>query len=128
MGPVEKAIRDHVVPGETLCTIPDRAAFSVGEMSVAYFRLIIGSKPTQVRISWKVLEGIVPFLKTRASNCVEIGAVHAVVGKENSLDQYLKDNGPRVSTGSYIAAVLERARVVEAPPARPAVVCLRKAW
>ena len=52
---------------------------------------------------------------------IEVRSVHDVEGVPGSLDGYIKSNGgPARTTGGYVAAVLEAAKVVDVDLNRPA--------
>jgi hypothetical protein len=128
MGPVEKAIRTGVAAGMVLGTVPNGAPFKIGEMDDQHFRFFIGAEQTLTTFKWQCLEDVVPFLKRSAVAWVRIGSVRSVSSTPGTLDHFLKNCGPNRMTSNYVAAVLERAGVVEARTQRPAAVRLRKGW
>ena len=126
MGPVEKAIRTRVTEGMTLFTAPRRRPFIVKALPDDAVILLFGQQKTRNRFNWHLLESVVPFLKNRG--WVEIRSVHVTSGIPGSLDGHLKDNGPKVTSGGYIAAVLEKAGIVDVDLRAPAKVRLSQAW
>lgn len=87
--------------------------------------LLLGKQQTPTPISWSVLEGMVGFLEGRS--WVTIGSVFDTQGDDRTLDGYLKRSIKRATAG-WVAALMERASVVEIDRDRPARVRLAPAF
>ena len=117
-GPVQSAIRKQIAPSAWLQT-PDTyksAPFQVAAIDSDGIILLFGKKKTPTRITWKCLEGIPAFL--RGKGWVIIGTVFDVASKPSTLDGYLKGWIKR-GTAGWVAAVLEKAGIVEINRKRP---------
>ena len=122
-GVIETAIRKSVLPGMILRTVPDRSPFEVQKLSEGALVLLFGKKRTRTAIPWTCLESIMRLLVR--GDWIEIRSVHKVEGVPGSLDGHIKSNGgPARTTGGYVAAVLEAAKVVDVDLNRPAKVRL----
>lgn len=111
-GLVERAIRQTLVSGHTLLTPgigdpPQRRIPFVVQIDDAGIRT---DKTGNYIITWTELEGVVPYLNDR-NGTAEIGAVRSTA-KPDTLQSYLQQGGIRLSRASYVAAILEAARVV----------------
>jgi hypothetical protein len=84
--------------------------------------LLLGEQEAWTPLSWECLEGIPLFLAGR--DWVEIGTRFETRPDLSTLDGYLKRCLKRATAG-WVAAVLERAGVVEIDRGRPARVRLR---
>ena len=120
-GPVEIAIRGAMHTGDQLVTPTRSASFSLGRLDANGVVLLIGAKEAWTPMRWACLEGVVAFL--HGQGWVEIGGKHASDADPSTLDGYLRACLRR-STGSYVAAHLERAGVLEIDRGRPARVRL----
>ncbi len=78
--------------------------------------MLFGKKETPTFISWDVLEGARDHFAS--SGWVPIGGVFDVNGSPGTLDEYLKRFYKRATAG-WVAALLERAGVVEIDRRRP---------
>ena len=124
-GVIEAAIRKSVAPGMILRTVPARAQFEVQKLSEGALVLLFGEKRTRTAIPWSCLESVMRLLVK--GDWIEIRSVHDVEGVPGSLDGHLKSNGgPARTTGGYVAAVLEAARIVDVDLNRPAKVRLNR--
>lgn len=124
-GFVESAIRKTITPGEWLKT-PDTykgAPFQVANIDSDGIILLFGKKRTPTRITWKCLEGIPAFL--RGKGWVVIGTIFYTWSNPATLDGYLKEWINR-GTAGWVAAVLEKAGVVEIDRNRPMRVRLKQ--
>ena len=124
-GVIEAAIRKSVAPGMILRTVPARAQFEVQKLSEGALVLRFGKKRTRTAIPWPCLESVMRLLVK--GDWIEIRSVHDVEGVPGSLDGHIKSNGgPARTTGGYVAAVLEAAKVVDVDLNRPARIRLSK--
>jgi hypothetical protein len=106
-----------------LSTPTGRGQFSIAEIRAAGIVLLLGRGEWRTPIEWSVLEGIVPLLLARGGT-IEIGSRHDVRGKPGTLDEYLKVSINRTTAG-WVAALLERARVVDLVRVRLAYIRLK---
>jgi hypothetical protein len=83
--------------------------------------MLFGERQTPTRLDWDCLEGVVSFLA--GGSWVAIGSVYDTRGREGTLDGYLKRCVKR-ATAAWVAALLERAGVVDVARTRPAQVRL----
>jgi hypothetical protein len=123
VGPVQLAIRNAVRTGTVLTTPSQGKPFWLGTMSAAGIAIELGAKRTPTFFTWECLEGVVPYL--RQEGCVRIngsGKSQEIVA--GTLDGYLKQHVNRLTAG-WIAALLEKAGVVEIDRSPPA--CVRAA-
>lgn len=109
-GPVEKAIRSHILPRQELYTPARKAPFRVSSIDSNGIVLLFGQKGTKTRITWACLEGVPGFL--RGKDWVEIGTKFDLHSKPNTLDEYLKRHVYR-ATASWIAALLKKVEIAE---------------
>lgn len=116
-GPVTRAIRASITPGQTLFTPAARAPFSVQSVDEAGVVLLLGKGEHRVKLSWDCLEGVMPFMEA-AGGDVRIGGQNDVEGLPGTLDEYLK-TFTTTNTAGWVAAVLEHAGVVEVIDGRP---------
>ena len=112
MGPVELAVREVLGRGYAFQTPgtgdpPQRRIPFVVQIDDAGIRT---DKVGNYTITWTELEGVVPYLNDR-NGTAEIGAVRSTA-KPDTLQSYLQQDGIRLSRASYVAAILEAARVV----------------
>jgi hypothetical protein len=121
-GHVERAIREHVAPGESLRTPTGSATFVVHELNETGVVLLLGDKETRTTLSWECLEGITEFLPSY--DWLPVGANRDPAGNRRTLDEYLKQCVKR-QTANYVAVVLEQADLVELDRTRPARVRLK---
>ena len=108
MGPVERAVRR--IGFASLKTIVGRAPFEVAEFSADALVLLLG-QGWKTPVSWSCLEGIPQFV---GESCVKINGGDLSRPASNTLDGYLKAAGVQRRAGTYVAAVLVEANVVEA--------------
>jgi hypothetical protein len=120
-GLVEAAIHAHVSPGSQLPTPTGRAVFVVHELNATGMVLLLGQKRARTPLSWECIKGVPKFLRSRG--WVRVGANRYVRGNPGTLGSYLK-NCLKRQTADYVAAVLERAGVVELDRETPARVRL----
>lgn len=83
--------------------------------------LLLGEQEAWTALTWSCLEGVIPFLARRG--WVEVGSRYDVTGSPDTLDGYLKGCTKRATAG-WVAAVLERAEVLEIDRSRPVRVRL----
>ena len=121
-GPVQRAIRASVAPGDMLATPARGARFVVERIDEAGVLLHLGRGRWPIRLTWECLEGMVPYVAGRG--WVRIGTMFETEGQPGSLDAYLKDC-TETATAGWVAAVLERAGIVEIDRTPPASVRLR---
>ena len=122
LGPLQRAIRASLAPGDMLATPARGASFVIERIDEAGVLLHLGRGRWPIRLTWECLEGIVPYLAGRG--WVRIGTTFETEGQPGSLDAYLKDC-TKTATASWVAAVLEGAGIVEIDRAQPARVRLR---
>jgi hypothetical protein len=120
-GPIQSAVRASITSGMRLTTPAQGKPFSVARVDGDGIVLLLGDKEAWTPVSWDCLEGISMFL--RARGWVEIGSRYDTSADPATLDGYLKRHLKRATAG-WIAAVLERAGVVEVDRGRPARVRL----
>ena len=121
MGPVERAVRRHTAAGMRLLTPTGRGSFVVERIDGDGIVLLLGAQEAWTRLSWACLEGAGRFLSDRS--WVRIGSVYSTAADPHTLDGYLKHHVKRATAG-WVAALLERAEVVEIDRTRPATVRL----
>ena len=121
-GRVEIAVRARIRPGEQLHTAANASPFTVKDIDHNGVVLLLGKGRWPVRLNWRCLEGIPTFLRDRG--WVRIGSLFSSTGEAGTLDGYLK-NHTKVLTAGWVAALLDRACVVEIDRSRPAKVRLR---
>ncbi len=122
VGPVQEAVRSSVTAGTVLPTPTGRAQFVVGSVDSDGVVLLFGPKKTPTRFDWSCLEGVAEYLRGRG--WVLVGANRVLAGNPGTLDGYLKERVPR-QTANYVAALLDRAGVLELSSGTPARVRLR---
>jgi hypothetical protein len=120
-GPVEQAVRATVAPGERLRTPSQGAPFTVRSVDRRGVVLLLGKQETATPISWPILEGVTEFLIGRG--WVPIGSVFDTQADDRTLDGYLKRHIKRATAG-WVAALLERAKVVQIDREQPSKVRL----
>ena len=111
-GLVERAIRQTLVSGHTLLTPgrgdpPQERSPFVVQIDGAGIRT---DKTGNHTITWTELEGVVPYLNAY-NGIAEIGAARRPANRD-TLQSYLQQGGVQLSRASYVAAILEAARVV----------------
>jgi hypothetical protein len=123
-GLVETAIRSKISPCQRLKTpdIHKSASFEVKCLNIEGMVLLFGKKKTPTNISWQCLEGIPAFLKGK--DWVKVGTVFDTSANPSTLDEYLKGWIKR-GTAGWVAAVLEKAGIVEIDRHRPIRVRLK---
>lgn len=124
-GSVQRAVREHVKVGEPLATPTGGRRFSIADYRPESLVLVLGAKQTPTPLPWQALEEIPDLLRGRG--WVKIGGVFSLEGEPGTLDEHLKRYRPRATAG-WVAAVLERARVIEIDRSRPAHVRLLPDW
>lgn len=122
MGPVEHAVRAIISVGDELRTPSGRGAFRVQEISERGVVLLLGEKQTPTTFTWHCLEGIPAFLATGA--WVRIASRYDTLAESGTLDDYLKRHVNRATAG-WVAALLERAGILDIDRASPARIRLR---
>ena len=110
-GRVEQAIRQHCTDGDALPTPSQQSSFKITEIDTNGIRLLAGDSKKLPLVSWDILENVVPYLEGKTN--VKIGAVHKSTGEPGTLDDYFKKMVGSTMVSSYVAAVLEKAGVVE---------------
>jgi hypothetical protein len=120
-GPVRQAIEASVRSGQPLTTPARGAPFTVARVDEKGIVVLLGANEAWTPLRWECLEGIVPFLHGRG--WVEIGSRYDTTASPDTLDGYLKGCTKRATAG-WIAAVLEKAGVVEIDRGRPTRVRL----
>ena len=122
MGPIEKAIRGSCSDGMRLSTPTGRGEFSIARVDSKGIVLLLGAKEAWTPLPWSCIEGVGAFLAPR--EWVPIGSMYETTADARTLDGYLKGYMKRATAG-WVAAVLERAGVIEIDRSRPARVRLR---
>lgn len=118
-GPVESAVRRSIPAGTNLKTPAREAPFTVDKLDRDGVVLLLGAGQWATRLSWECLEGIPAYVRSRGS--VAIGSRYEVEGTRGTLDEYLKRYVRRATAG-WVAALLERAGVLEVARTRPTSV------
>jgi hypothetical protein len=116
-GQVEVAIRSTITEGASLPTPTGRAKFVVSKITSGGVVLELGEQRTATPITWSCLEGAADFLRGRS--WIPIGSNRDLAGNPGTFDEYMKRHA-----ANYVAALLERAGVVELSEERPAKVRL----
>ena len=110
IGPVEREVRRHCSNGTVLDTPSKQSDFITSELNESGIRI---DKIGVQYITWESLEGVVPYLQDLGGT-VKIGAVMSANVEPNTLESYMRDCiGVNIMTGTYVAAILENAHVVE---------------
>ncbi len=122
MGPIETAIRNTCAEGSRLSTPSGRGEFSIAQIDAHGIVLLLGVKEARTSLSWSCIEGVRPFLAGRS--WVPIGSRYETVADRRTLDGYLKGCIKRATAG-WVAALLERAGIIEIDRQPPARVRLR---
>lgn len=104
-----------------LPTPTGRGEFSIARIDAKGIVLLLGAKEAWTPLPWSCIEGIGSFLAARG--WVPIGSKYETTAEAGTLDGYLKGYMKRATAG-WVAAVLERADVVEIDRSRPARVRL----
>lgn len=125
MGPVERAVRGSVTPGDALRTPTGRGVFTVARYTNDALVLLLGAKEAWTPLPWAALEEVPNLLRGRG--WVRIGGSYDVVGTQGTLDAHLKRYLTRATAG-WVAVVLEEAGIIELDRARPARVRLKAGW
>ena len=97
------------------------APFIVARFDDQGMVLLLGQQEAWTRLTWECLEGVVPFLAGRG--WVTIGSRYETSADATTLDGYLKGCVKRATAG-WVAAVLEKAGLVEIDRRSPASVRL----
>jgi hypothetical protein len=122
MGPVQDAIRETVHEGDVMYTPSASQPFRVSRINLEGVVLELGRHGAPTLLPWYCLEGVPGFL--RGHGDVRIGGSgKAIRIAPNTFDGYLKEYMGRL-TASCVAAVLEKAGVVEIQRTRPASIRL----
>jgi hypothetical protein len=119
VGPVEQAIRNRFTRPETLHTYGQHKPFEIEPPDNNGIVLLLGKQRNWTPLSWRCLEGIVPFLRARPG-WVDAGGTYVVSGARDTLDQHLKNCVSR-QTSRWVTVVLKEAGVVyvdQGPPLR----------
>ena len=124
MGPVEKAVRNAVREGDALFTPSRGQPFLIGRISSDGIVLELGQKRTPTLFRWECLEGIPPFLQQHGRVPIN-GSGKSQYIVSGTLDGYLKAHINRLTAG-WVAALLEKAEVVDIERTAPAHVRLRR--
>lgn len=122
IGPVQRAVRAAVCEGDQLLTPSGHQPFWVARISSEGIVLELGAQRTRTTFQWDCLEGIVPYLAGRGETPIN-GSGKDVSIKEGTLDGYLKKHINRLTAG-WVAALLERAGILQIDRGRPASVRL----
>lgn len=120
MGPVENAIRRAVREGDILTTPSKPEPFWVGRLNSRGITLELGKQRTPTLFTWQCLEGILPFLNEHGRVRIN-GSGKSTEIIPGTLDGYLKQQVNRVTAG-WVAALMERAGLVNIERTRPAFV------
>ena len=123
-GPVARAVRTSIKPGQTLVTPTARAPFSVKSIDAEGVVLLLGKGEHPARLSWVCLEGVVSFIE-RLGGDVPIGGQNDVEGRPGTLDEHLKAF-TTTNTAGWVASLLEAAGILEIVDERPARVRIPK--
>ena len=110
IGPVERQVRQHCSNGTTLNSPSKQSYFITSELNESGIRV---DKIGVQYITWESLEGVVPYLRDLGGKA-QIGAVMSAIVEPNTLESYMRGCiGVNIMTGTYVAAILENAHVVE---------------
>ncbi len=123
MGPIERAVRASVSQGDRLLTPSRGAPFVVKMLDQQGIVLLLGVGEWPTRVSWDCLEGIREYLDGHGWS--RIGSKYETAAEPGSLDAYLK-RFTKTATAGWVAALLERADVVEIDRSPPARIRLRR--
>jgi hypothetical protein len=124
-GPVEKAVRGAVSPGDQLSTPSGRGRFTVARCTADGLVLLLGEKQAWTPLPWRALEEVPDFLRGR--DWVLISGVYSTGSRQGSLDEHLKRFLKRATAG-WVAVVLETAAVITIDRSPPARVRLCPGW
>jgi hypothetical protein len=119
-GPVEKAVRGAVAPGDKLLTPTQRQPFIVKTIDPDGVVLLLGQKQSPIRLGWDCLEEVVPFIDGLGGD-VKIGGKNDVDGTPGTLDEHLK-KFTTTNTAGWVAALLSKAGVLEIVDEHPALL------
>jgi len=120
MRPVETAIRVAVREGDELYTPSQGQPFRIGRLSSEGIVLELGKERTPTFFRWQCLEGVPAFLQQHGRVRIN-GSGKSQIVVAGTLDGYLKEHVNRLTAG-WVAALLEKAGVVEIENTRPAYV------
>ena len=125
-GVIEAPSAGSVAPGMILRTVPDRAQFEVQKLSEGALVLLFGKKRTRTAIPWPCLESVMRLLVKGGLDRKSGRSMtsRGCRGPWMATSSRTADR-PR-TTGGYVAAVLEAARVVEVDLNRPARIRISK--
>lgn len=110
-GPVQRAIRDAVQPGELLATASGRSEFSVAEYTAEACVLAVGPKRVRRPVPWPALEGAAAWLAGR--DWTPVGSSFGGEPVPGTLDAHLRSTVRR-SVAGWVAVLLVRAGLAEA--------------
>ncbi len=120
MGPVEQAVRQAVREGDELGTPAQSQPFRVGRISAVGIILELGQERTPTFFEWRCLEGVRSFVSQNGRVRIN-GSGKSQTIVPGTLDGYLKQYVNRLTAG-WVAALLEKAGVLEIERTRPAYV------
>ncbi|MDA0300908.1 MAG: hypothetical protein O2822_00105 [Chloroflexi bacterium] len=106
----QEAISRSVQPGARIPTPSGRSAFEVAQITADAVVLLFGPKRTPTRIPWKLLDEVVAAVPS--DRWIPVGAMHSSSSEGGTLEALLKPSLKR-STASYVAALLEKAGLLE---------------
>lgn len=110
IGRVEQAIKQHCTYGDVLPTSGGQSSFKIIAIETDGLKVLAGKSKLPL-IPWDTLENVIPYLAGR--NSVKVGGVRQSIGAPGTLDDYFKRTVSQTTVANYVAAILEKARVVE---------------
>ena len=114
------SITTKISPGMKISTPSGRAEFEIYHIDALRVIILVGKKRSPIKIPAQCFEDIPQFLTGKG--WVRIGAIHETI-QEHTLDTFVKQYTRR-STASYIAPILEKAKIIEIDRNIPAKVRL----
>ena len=103
-----------------ISTPSGRAEFEINHIESLKVVILVGKKRSAIKIPTQCFEDIPKYLSGKG--WVRIGAIHETI-QEHTLDTFVKQYTRR-STASYIAPILEKAKIIEIDRKIPAKVRL----
>lgn len=116
MGPVERAVRDHVAPGTVMYTPGQGKPFVVDNVDGRGVVLLLGAGRWETRLPSEALEGIPHLFHSRG--WLRTTGSFYTNPDTSTLDGHLKQYVSR-ETANWVAVMLERAGVLELDRRRP---------
>lgn len=116
MGPVERAVREHVAPGTVMHTPGRGKPYVVDNVDGRGVILLLGAGRWETRLPWEALEGIPDLFRSRG--WLRTTGSFYPNPDTSTLDGHLKQYVSR-ETANWVAVMLERAGVLELDRSRP---------